>query len=88
MSFALTSIYMRFCGSTVAIENILKIVKNVVDMQRTQKCTHHDFHQLKACFYVLLKTVNLLQIRVHRFDPGTRLQNPCYSNRDISIPIM
>ena len=51
MSFALTSIYMRFCGSTVAIENTLKIVKNVVDMQRT----HHGFHQLKACFYALLK---------------------------------
>ena len=88
MSCALTFIYMRFCGSTVVIENILKIVKNVVDMQRTQKCTQFFFYQLTICFNVFLKNVILLQIRVHRFDSGTRLQNTCYSNRDISIPIM
>jgi len=45
MSCALTSIYMRFCGYAVALENILYIVKNVSDMQRTQKCTHYiDFY--------------------------------------------
>ena len=74
MSCALTCIYMRFCGSTVAIANILEIAENVADMQRTHKCTQYILNQLTLCFNVFLKTVVLLQIRVHRFDSGTRLQ--------------
>ena len=88
MSCALTCIYMRFCGSKVAIENIFEIAENVVDMQRTHKCTQYVFYLLTLCFNIILEAVILLQIRVHWFDSGTRLQNSCYSNRDISIPIM
>ena len=78
MSCELTCIYMRFCGSTVAIENILEIAKNVADMQRTHRCTHRIFYPLTICFKVILTTVILLQIRVHQFDSGTRLHNILY----------
>ena len=75
MSCALTCIYVRFCRSTVAIENIFEIAENVADMQRTHICTQYILYLLNICFNVFLKTVILLQIRVHRFDSGTRLHN-------------
>ena len=60
MSCELTCIYMRFCGSTFVIENILEIDESVADMQRTHKCKQYIFNQLTICFNVLLKTVILL----------------------------
>ena len=57
------------------------------DKSHTQNYTHYIFSNLTYCFNLYNITVFQLQIRVHRFDSGTRLQklknivltftNPC-----------